>query len=244
MKKQNRGFSQIRHSIRNHVITGFVILIPVGVTLFILKIIFEFTAGLLAPMVRVLAGELPPLFINIISLLILMLILYLAGWATTNLLGRSLFNWFESLMVRVPLVNTLYSNSKQMVDTLKLTKKANVEAVVFIEFPREGFYSIGFMTGTVTDQQGKEYVKLLVPTSPNPTTGFLQIVPKSSVVPANLTVEEAAKMIISGGFISADTLTLQSNEDLVSQKSHYSASSGSCDSTGDALGTSLTGDAD
>ncbi|MBN1125496.1 MAG: DUF502 domain-containing protein [Sedimentisphaerales bacterium] len=137
-----------------------------------------------------------------ISGIILFLFLYIVGSIGQVVLGKKMINTLEHAFLQVPLVRNIYSASKQVVDAISLQRKAVFQSVVLIEFPRPGFKAIGFLTGHLDDTQGKKYCRVFIPTTPNPTTGFLEIIPSEEVVTTKLTVEEAFKMIISGGLVA------------------------------------------
>ncbi len=135
-----------------------------------------------------------------------MLFLYLVGLVTAFVVGRRLLTLGESIILRIPLIKSVYSLSKQVVDVFATSKSNAFRSVVVVEFPRPGLKAIGFVTGMMKDVDGKELTKVFVPTAPNPTTGFLELVPTEQVQATDMKVEDAFTMLVSGGVISPECL--------------------------------------
>jgi uncharacterized membrane protein len=127
----------------------------------------------------------------------------------------------EGFLLKVPLLKTIYSGSKQVVDTFTAANSANFQSVVIVEFPRKGMYALGFVTGRMQDNSGNEYYRVFIPTSPNPTTGFLEIVNTAEVRNAGVSVEDGIRIIISGGILGPSSL--QGLDNMVKQSSEASA---------------------
>jgi len=141
-----------------------------------------------------------------ITVIILLLLLYFLGMIGQFVLGKRIINFSEALMLRIPLARTIYTATKQVIKTLSIPDSKSFKSVVFVEFPRPGFKAVGFLTGRIKAQDGREFYKIFIPTTPNPTTGFFELVSSDEVAETNLTIEEAFKMIISGGIVSPDVL--------------------------------------
>jgi uncharacterized membrane protein len=212
---------QMRSNIRHRLVSGILILVPFGVTLLVMGWLFSLLRRLLRPAVWALvawlsevpfAEDLPPAHFRVLvpalAVFILLLLLYLIGAMGTRLVGRRLLARIEELFEPIPLVGALYSASRQVLETVSLGSRPGYKSVVFTEFPRAECWVIGFLTGHLEGTGGRRFCKVFVPTAPNPMTGFLEIVPERQVVEANLSVEEAFKMIISGGLVSPDGLSL------------------------------------
>jgi len=210
---------ETKKNIRKRMISGLLLLLPFYVTLLVIKWLFSLVAGFLRPEVLVLwqyfidpavSKDAPPIYISIVaatmSVVVLVLLIYAIGAIAQFVVGRRLIRLGEDLMLKIPLAGTVYSATKQVVQAMSLPNKAAFKSVVLVEFPRPGFKSLAFMTGRIRDQDGRAYCKVFIPTTPNPTTGFLEIVPFEEVVETTLTIEEAFKMIISGGLISPEVL--------------------------------------
>lgn len=210
MKKQLQSKGQVfirfEHHIRKRLLAGILLLLPIGITLAILKLLFNTTAGLLMPIFQKLFGEFPRSFLLPISFVTFLLIIYGAGLITAHVIGRRLVTFGENIIFRLPLLKTIYGASKQVVETFAASNQKTFKSVVLLEFPRRGVQSLGFITGTIADDQGTLFYKVFVPTTPNPTSGFFQIVPQSEVQHTTLSVEDGIKMIVSGGILSPPRL--------------------------------------
>jgi uncharacterized membrane protein len=143
---------------------------------------------------------------SILSILLLLLLVYLAGVITHYVIGKKLIAVSEMLLLKLPVVRTIYGATKQVMNALSLPDKAAFRSVVVVEFPRPGLKAMGFLTGHIEDSNGKKYCKVFIPTTPNPTTGFFEIVPTNEVLQTSISVEDAFKMIISGGILSPEKL--------------------------------------
>jgi uncharacterized membrane protein len=207
---------QIQGNIKKRLLAGVLLFLPFGVVLLVMRWLFGGIRSFLKPVIEGLIlgfdqiaflGIIPEEYISIIatiaSILILLLSLYLIGSLGQFLIGRKLIALSEAVLLKIPLISTLYSALKQVIDTFSQDKTA-FKSVVIVEFPRPDFLSLAFLTGYIEDNEGKRYCKVFVPTSPNPTTGFFEIVPEEKVKITTLTIEEGFKMIISAGVVSYD----------------------------------------
>ena len=217
--RKSRSWSKTKKSIRKRMISGLLLLLPFYVTLLVIKWLFHLVAGLLTPMIAFVLRQLldpavresiPQGYISaaatVLSVIVLVLLVYTIGAIAQFVLGRRMIHLGEGIMLKIPLAGTIYSATKQVVQAMSLPSKAAFKSVVLVEFPRPGFKAVAFLTGRIQDSQGRAYCKVFIPTTPNPTTGFLEIVPVEEVVETALTIEDAFKMIISGGLISPEVL--------------------------------------
>lgn len=189
--------------LRNYFLAGLAVILPVTVTLYLLKLVLGFVDGL--------AGGVLALFtkrhIPGVGLISTVLVLLGVGVVATNVVGRRLVALWEGLLLRIPLVNTVYRTSKQVVDALWYRERA-FRRVVLVEYPRRGMWAVGFVTGETVREgnDAEKWLNVFVPTTPNPTSGFLLLLPPSEVVALDLPVEEGIKMVVSGGIISPERL--------------------------------------
>jgi uncharacterized membrane protein len=135
-------------------------------------------------------------------------LLYLIGLVTTNVLGRKLVHWGDRLFTNIPVVKNIYLSSKQLTDAFSATRKGSFRQAVFVEFPQEGNYVLGFVTNELTDLDYQTKVTVFVPTAFIPPQGFLLFLPKEKTLPSQLTVEEAIKAIMSVGIVTPPTLSI------------------------------------
>jgi uncharacterized membrane protein len=181
-----------------------VALVPIVVTIAVLRFVFSFTAGILLPFVEPAFGTWPPVARAALSLTILLVFVYLLGQVATNLVGRRLLSLGESVLLRVPFVKVIYSVTKQVVAAFQVREAQAFKSVVFLEFPRPGMLAVGFVTSRVSDAAGGRWITVFVPTTPNPTTGFLQVVRPEDLIETPYSVEEGIKMVMSLGVLVPD----------------------------------------
>ena len=185
---------------RNYFITGVVILIPIGITVY-------FTLFLVSISSRILPKEINPnhyLPYNIpgVEIIISIALITLIGWISLSFIGKKLLDLFNKFLNRIPILRTIYSAIGQMTETFRNTdnKKKNV---VLVEYPRKGSWAVGFATnknsGEIKNKINKNLINVFVPTTPNPTSGFLLMFPEDEVIYLDLTFEEASKFIVSAG---------------------------------------------
>jgi uncharacterized membrane protein len=199
-------------SIRTAFITGLLILLPLGVTVFIISIILDRIGNpaseLFFRFIDQNIRELPAVEIplQLLSLIIVFLIITALGYFSRIFIGQLLLKFFERILTRLPLVSLVYNTVKQLVDTFSQQQKAVFQEVVMIEYPRKGIYAIGFLTnqakGEVQSLTGENLVNVFVPTTPNPTSGFLLMLPKKEVIPMQMSIGDGMKTIISGGAVT------------------------------------------
>jgi uncharacterized membrane protein len=193
--------SGVRRRLRELFVVGLAVVLPLLVTYLLLRFLFEALDGLLDPMIQgILGRRIPGL-----GFLATVAIIFLIGTLTTNIIGRKLVAMTEGLLLRIPLVKNVYGASKQLFDAITLPGRGAFRQVVMLEYPRSGLYALGFITATQAkgfqDLVGEQTVNVFIPTAPNPTSGFFLVVPERSVIPVPISVEEALKMIVSGGLI-------------------------------------------
>ncbi|MGD8279599.1 MAG: DUF502 domain-containing protein [Gemmatimonadota bacterium] len=186
---------------KTRIASGLVILIPLVITVAVIRFIFEFTSGILLPVIDPAFADWPALARAALSVGILLILVYMLGALATNIVGRRVLALGESVVLRVPLVKSVYSVSKQVVAAFQGQGRKAFKAVVFVEFPQPGMRAVGFVTSEVQREDGSVWNTVFVPTTPNPTTGFLQLVPRESLEQTGFTVEEGIKMVMSLGVL-------------------------------------------
>jgi uncharacterized membrane protein len=206
-------------NVRNRLISGMVVLVPAGITLLVMQWLIQWMAGFLEPFVEWLAFRLTTALdmahipeqtfkfpVMIVSILGFLMIVYLTGALAQVVIGRRLIQAAETVLMRVPLASTVYSAAKQVMEAIAMPTRSGMRTAVLVEFPRRGAWSIGFLTGKLVETESQGMLKVFVPTTPNPTTGFFLVVPHEDVLQTDLTVEEAFKMIISAGIVAPTAL--------------------------------------
>ena len=145
----------------------------------------------------------------VIGVVVALLALYSIGAVASRMIGQRIILWFERLIVRIPLVETIYSAAKKLVDVFRQKPSGDTQRVVLVDFPSPGLKAVGFVMRTFPDARtGEELAAVYVPTAPNPTSGYLQVMPLSRVTPTDLKGDEAMTMILSGGAVTPDHVSI------------------------------------
>ncbi|WP_299789553.1 DUF502 domain-containing protein [uncultured Marivita sp.] len=198
-------FSRIRASF----LTGIVVIAPVFLTVWLIWSIIGWVDGFVLPLVPNRFNPEQYIGINLrgVGVIIFLLFTIFVGWVAKGLIGRSLIRFAEGLVERMPVVRSIYSGVKQIAETIFAQSERNFEKACLIQYPRKGIWAIGFIStdarGEVADKaetMGK-LISVFVPTTPNPTSGFLLFFPEEDVVELDMTIEDAAKLVISAGLV-------------------------------------------
>ncbi len=207
---------------KRYFITGLLIWVPLAITAWVLNLI----VGTMDQSLRLLPESLHPqnlLGVNVpgVGALITLLVILLTGVAAANFIGQKLVRWWEGLLARIPVVNSIYKGVKQISDTLFSPNGQAFRKALLVQYPREGSWTIAFQTGQpggdVANHLTGEFVSVYVPTTPNPTSGFFLMMPRAEVMELDMTVDDALKYIISMGVVAppvpaatatANTLTI------------------------------------
>ena len=204
MAKQQKKRS-IFVRIRNYFIAGIVVLIPIGITLYLTMFLINVSSKILPKEIN--PNHYMPYNIPGLEIFISLILITFIGWLSLSFIGKKLLSIFENVLKRIPILRTIYSAIGQMTDTFtnQDNKKKNV---VLVEYPRKGTWAVAFATkdneGEISRKINKKLINVFVPTTPNPTSGFLLMVPKEEVIYLDLTFEEASKFIVSAGTSNPD----------------------------------------
>ena len=196
--------------LRAKIFAGILVILPLGITFLVLKFVFNSLDSILGPLIPDITVSLfhRAFHLPYVGLISFLLLLYLIGLITTNVLGRKLIGWGDRLFTTIPVVKNIYTSSKQLTDAFSATRKGSFRQAVFVEFPQEGNYVLGFVTNELMDLERQTKVTVFVPTAFVPPQGFLLFLPKEKTLPAQLTVEEAIKTIMSVGIVTPRTLSV------------------------------------
>jgi uncharacterized membrane protein len=195
-KKSDRpSGDRLWKKLRRQFVTGILVSIPLGATIIILVWIFNTVDNLLQPLITAIWGHTVPG----VGFGVTVVLIFLVGVIASNVLGKRLIRYGEHLIGRVPIFRQLYSTIKHIVDSFSAPDKTSFLQVVLVEFPRKGMRAIGFVTKESTDKSGQKLLNVLIPNSPNPISGFLQIVKEEEVVRTKVSVDQALQMIVSAG---------------------------------------------
>ena len=196
--------------IKKKLISGILILIPLAITYIVVRFLFESVDNLLAVHINTLMQKYLPDSRTIpgIGVIVSIFLIYLVGLLGSNVIIKKFIGLGERILTKIPLIKAIYSSIKQLVDALTITSTTSFRQAVYVEYPKEHVYVLGFLTNDFKDESGRDYCSVFVPTTPNPTSGFLLFYPKSDVVPAKMTVDDAFKAIMSGAIVFKGKLPL------------------------------------
>lgn len=206
----NRVQRSLSARIRSYLIAGVLITAPITITVYLTYIFLKFIDDVVIHLLP--EGLYHDYYgyaaIPGVGLLLALLFFVLVGWLTTNILGRFFVRISEYFVDRMPVIRTLYGSIKQILETIMASQSQAFREAVLVEYPRKGVWAIGFLTGETKgeaqDLTDKETVNVFVPTTPNPTSGFLLFFPKEDIKKLDMSVEEAVKLVVSAGIITPD----------------------------------------
>lgn len=196
----------LRTRLRRALLAGLVILVPVTLTIFILIRLFRFMDSIFAPVIdRAIGIYLPGAHIPGLGVLLTIIVVLLLGWLSTNVVGRSLIQATERLICRIPVAKSIYSATKGFLETLSFKQTEAFKRVVLIEYPKENIFALAFVTGWASwpsiDERLADTMMVFVPTTPNPTSGFLLLVPRAEAIDLPISIEDGVRLVISGGIL-------------------------------------------
>ena len=186
--------------IRNNFIAGIVVSIPIGITIYLTLFVMRVSSKLIPKEIN--PNNYLPFDIPGLEILIALLLITIIGWLSLSFIGKKFFDLFNNILKKIPILRTIYSAIGQMTESFTKTDN-NQKSVVLLEYPRKGVWAVGFATkentGVIKDRVKEDLVNIFVPTTPNPTSGFLLMVPKKDLIYLDVTFEQASKFIVSAG---------------------------------------------
>ena len=191
--------NSITQNFRSKLFAGLATLLPLYLTFFVIKFLFVTLEEMSDPILKRLNLDIPGL-----GIILTVLLIYILGFLVTNFLGRKIFNLGERIVKKVPIVNMIYTTLKQITDTFTKGSTDGFEGAVYIQYPRQGLWTMAFISGESKTKDGVPYYHLFVPTTPNPTSGFFLMIPQADTVATGMSVEDGLKTIISGGLLAPD----------------------------------------
>lgn len=195
-------FHSIKKRSKNYFFSGILIFVPLVITILVIKTIFTFLDSLLLPYLKPYFGY----WLPGIGILIIVAMIYLTGMIVTNYIGHMFVQVGENFVLNIPVVKSIYSSVKQILETFSVKEDQAVKKVVMVQYPRENIWSIGLVNGEIVHPEThEELYNVLIIAAINPASGFFIMVPKRETVILNISVEEAMKWIVSGGIITPDT---------------------------------------
>lgn len=207
-----------RPSVQRLFLTGLLTLLPIWLTWVVVKFVFVLLSGISSPVVVPLSAQIAASFPhylgwikvewmqNVIGLAATLLVILSVGVLSRRVIGQRLLRWFGAVIKRIPLASIIYDSAKKLLDMLQ-TEPGSTQRVVLIDFPHRDMKSVGLVTRVIKEQgTGRELAAVYVPTTPNPTSGYLEIVPVELLTPTDWTVDQAMSFIISGGAVAPESV--------------------------------------
>ena len=198
-KLKRRGIS-ILGRLRNYFIAGIVVLVPIGITLYLTRFFISISSKLIPNELN--PNSYLPFAIPGLEILLAIIFITIIGSLSLSFIGKKILKIFNDILKRIPILRTIYSAIGQMTETLA-PKKGSKKSVVLVEYPRKGSWAVGFATrendGEISKKTNTNLINVFVPTTPNPTSGFLLMFPRDEVIYLDMTFEEASKFIVSAG---------------------------------------------
>ena len=207
-------FKNFNRRLRNIFLTGFLITLPIAITIFILTFLFK-SLDTLSPVFThwliLLGAPIPEGYrIPFLGVVMTFVIVFLVGAVTTNIFGKKILHLWEKFIERIPFVRRIYKGTKQVVSSFATMDTKSFTKVVLIEFPRKGAHAIGFVTGKTRGEikhiTSDNHLKIFVPTTPNPTSGFIIFAEPTEFIELDMSIEEGIKFVISGGIVSPEQI--------------------------------------
>ena len=200
MTKLKKKSKSIVGKLRNYFITGIVVLVPIGITLYLTKFFIRISSKLIPAEIN--PNNYLPVLIPGLEIVLAIIFITLIGYLSLSFIGKKILQLFNDLLKKIPILRTIYSAIGQMAETLA-PKKNSKKSVVLVEYPRKGSWAVGFATkdnkGEISKKTNQKLVNVFVPTTPNPTSGFLLMFPKEDIIYLDMNFEEASKFIVSAG---------------------------------------------
>ena len=195
--------------LRSSFLTGIVVILPIGLTIWLLWTLAGWIDGVVLPLVPQTFQPEKYIGINLrgVGIIFFLVFTIIVGWVAKGLIGRSLIRYGETLVDRTPFVRSIYNGAKQLAETVFAQSERSFERACLIQYPRKGIWAIGFVStearGEVAGkaETGSQLLSIFVPTTPNPTSGFLLFFPKEDVIELDMSIEDAAKLVISAGLV-------------------------------------------
>ena len=200
MARLKRRSISIVAKLRNYFITGIVVLVPIGITLYLTKFFISISSKLVPAEIN--PNNYLPFLIPGLEIVLAVIFITIIGYLSLSFIGKKILQLFNDLLKKIPILRTIYSAIGQMAETLAPKRKSK-KSVVLVEYPRKGSWAVGFATkdnkGEISKKTNRNLVNVFVPTTPNPTSGFLLMFPKEEIIYLDMNFEEASKFIISAG---------------------------------------------
>ena len=201
-------FIFVRH-LRNKFLLGLLFVIPLIATVWVLVWSFNAVDNILQPIIKTYWGKTYPG----IGVGIVLVVTYIAGLLASSIFGRKILSFGENLLDKVPVFKYVYRGIKQIVLSFSEPRQTGFMQVVFVEYPRKGIHSIGFITNVLHTEGKEKFYTVFIPTSPNPTSGFMEVVREEELIKTNISVEDALRVVVSAGRVPLETEALRNHKE-------------------------------
>jgi uncharacterized membrane protein len=181
--------------IRDHFVAGLIVVVPLAASVLILIWVFTSIDRILQPVIKAIAGH----EITGVGFAVAIVLIWVVGVVTRNFIGKRLMRYGNYIMMRIPVLRSLYSGIRQIMETVVTPDKPSFLQVVLVEFPRKDIWALGFITREVTAESGEKFLNVLIPHSPTPWSGSFEIVREKDIIRTQIAIDDAVKMIVSGG---------------------------------------------
>ncbi len=210
----------LKKTTRRTLITGLLVVLPIFVTFFVIKFLFTMIGGILSPVVIKAVGffgfspngKIDEFVITSVAIVLTFVALYFIGVIATNFFGKFIISFFEAILNNVPIIKNVYTSSKKLIEIISLPTRQSFKRVVIVEYPRAGMKAFAFVTGGIKAGEGTELTSIFIPTTPNPTSGFLIYLPEQDIEETDLNIEEGMKLIVSGGILVPERMELDTKK--------------------------------
>jgi uncharacterized membrane protein len=204
MEQSKRKFpSRVGKKLRVQFGAGILVIVPIIITILILVWLFGYIDNIAQPVAKSLLGRTIPG----LGFALTVVLIYLTGVVATSVIGKRLIGYIESLLARLPLFRYLYTSIKQIMVSFTTSDETKFLQVVLVEFPKKGMRVLGFVTSESPVESGEKLLTVFIPTSPNPTSGYLEIVRENDIIRTNISIDDALKMVLSAGKVSLKEVT-------------------------------------
>jgi len=210
MKEKQSFWRKLLNAVRRNIVAGLLFLLPIAITYLVLRFLFNTIDGVIYPAIQQILMYFDPRLARNLprgtGIVILLILVYFIGLLGSNILGKWVGKFIQRLFLRVPIVGVIYSTAKQLIESFSGEGTTGFKRVVMIEYPRTNCWAIGFLTNLANDENGEQMALVYIPTTPTPNSGWLAIVPIEDVYDTDLSVQEAMRMVLSGGTVSPQEL--------------------------------------
>ena len=200
-------------STKHYILTGLFSILPIASTYWIIVKLFYFFSNPGSKIVEIIFSDKVPLYIpELAGFILTILFIYIIGILVSNVLGKRVYLWIEGVLARIPVVNAVYRTIKQITTSISGPDRQAFKKVVFIQYPRKGIWTLTLVTGESTNKKGEKFYHIFVPTTPNPTSGYMLYIPQQDTQETNMSIEAGLKIIISGGMLAPNKNQLELND--------------------------------